>query len=513
MTDAPFDLIVVGGGIHGTGIARDAARRGLRVVLVEKDDLASGTSSASSKLAHGGLRYLETFQFGLVREALRERSTLMQIAPHLVRPLPFLAVFGPGARWTPWQLRLGTGVYDLLAGGHRIEWSRRLDRAATLEAEPVLDRPHIEGAVRYHDAQVDDARLCVENAIDAAARGASILTRTRVDELLFDDGAVHGVVTVDREGRRTALESQVVVNAAGPWFDTIAGAQPLAHPSRVRLSRGTHVVVPPVTRGHALLLTDENGRVFFVLPWKGRSLIGTTEIDHTAGPDAVEPTEDEIASLLRSANAHLAGPPLQREQVLHAFAGVRALPPAEESDPGRIPRHAEIREDAPGLLGVFGGKYTTFRSVSERVVDAAERRIRGSNTPCTTATHTLPGGDSFSMNDYFAVAEDVLLERYPDLDVEILRYLVGTYGTRHTHILARVEEDPTSARRIEEGLPFTLAEVEHQVATEFARGVDDLVERRSYRATLGTFDDTARARWRDALERACKRTGIKPDPA
>lgn len=510
MSDTPYDLLVVGGGIHGTGIARDAARRGLRVALFEKDDLASGTSSASSKLAHGGLRYLETFQFGLVREALRERSTLLEIAPHLVRPLPFLATYGSGSRWSSWQLVAGTTLYDLLAGRHRLERARRWSRKATVETEPVLDVPSLRGAVRYVDGQLDDARLCIENAIDAAAHGATIQTRARVTDLRFDEGAVHGVDVENASGRRTAVEARVVVNAAGAWLDSIAGAQPLAQPGRLRLSRGTHIVVPPITRGHALLLTDENGRVFFVLPWKGRSLIGTTEVDHADGPDHVEPSEEEIASLLRSASAHLAGPPLQRDQVLYAFAGVRALRAIEESDPGRVPRDAEIREDAPGLLSVLGGKYTTYRAVAERVVDAAERRVRGGVSECTTATHALPGGDDMSMNEYFRVAENVLLERYRDLDIEVLRYLVGTYGTRHARILQRIAEDASGARRVEEDLPFTWAEVEHQVAEEFARSVDDLVMRRCYRFALGNFDATARARWQRALERACHRTGVDP---
>ena len=511
MIDAPWDLAIVGGGIHGTAVARDAARRGLRVVLFERDDLAQATSSASSKLVHGGLRYLETGQFGLVREALRERHTLLRIAPHLVRPLPFLAPFGPGSRWAGWQLALGVRAYDLLAGRRRIERYGRLGRDAVLEAEPVLDVPHLRGAQRFFDAQVDDARLCVENALDAASHGATVHTRHRVTDLLFDDGAVHGVEVEDRAtGRRAAVEARVVVNASGPWIDRIAARQPLAHTPPVRLSRGTHVVVPPITRGHALLLTDENGRIFFVLPWKGRSLIGTTEVEHTAGPDDVAPTTEEIDGLLRSASAHLASPPLQREQVLHAFAGVRTLRASDEDDPGRVPRDTEIREDAPGLLGILGGKYTTHRSVAARVVDAVERRVRGHATACTTAEHPLPGGDAPDMNDYFRVAEDLLVARYPGLDVEILRYLLGTYGTRHTEILLRFDEDPEGLERIEAGLPFTVAEVEHLVATEFARSVDDLVERRTYRRALGGFGRDAETAWRRALERACHRTGIDP---
>jgi glycerol-3-phosphate dehydrogenase len=246
--------------------------------------------------------------------------------------------------------------------------------------------------------------------------------------------------------------------------------------------------------------------VFFVLPFKGRSLIGTTEVEHH-DPDSVEPTVDEIDYLLRAASDHLKGPPLQRDQVLHAFAGVRALRNGDEDDAGSIPRGAEIREDAPGLIGVLGGKYTTYRAVAERVVDAAERRLRGRTTRCTTATTPLPGGDVPAMNDYFRVAEDLLTDKYEGLDVGLLRYLVGTYGARHTRILRLLEDDPSGVERIEPGLPFTLAEVEHCVRQEFACGVDDVVERRCYRGVLGNWTPEAQDRWQHAIDRARSRVG------
>ncbi len=502
-----IDVAVVGGGIHGTGIARDAARRGLRVALYERADLGSGTSSASSKLVHGGLRYLEQLQFGLVHEALRERHVLLRIAPHLVRPLPFLAPVADGSRWKRWQLGPGLWLYDLLAGTRGLERHRWLDRSRTLEVEPVLENPTLRGAYRYVDAQMDDARLCVENAIDAAENGARILTRTEVTGLIVRDGAVAGVRIRDGAGTDTEVRARLVVNAAGPWYDRIASAQELAHSARLRLSRGTHVIVPPVTRGHALILTArEDRRVFFVLPFKGRTLIGTTEVEHH-DPDSVEPTGAEIDYLLRAAGDHLKGPPLQRDQVLHAFAGVRALRDGDEDDAGRVPRGAEIREDAPGLIGVLGGKYTTYRAVAERVVDAAERRLRGRTTRCTTATTPLPGGDVPAMNDYFRVAEDLLTDKYEGLDVGLLRYLVGTYGARHTRILRLLEDDPTGVERIEPGLPFTLAEVEHCVRQEFARSVDDMVERRCYRGVLGNWSPAVRDRWERALDRARSRVG------
>ena len=491
-----LDVVVVGGGIHGTGIARDAARRGLRVALYERTDLGSGTSSASSKLAHGGLRYLEQLQFGLVREALRERHVMLKTAPHLVRPLPFLAPVSDDSRWSRWQLGPGLWLYDLLAGRRSIERHRWLDRARALEAEPVLDTPSLHGAYRYVDAQMDDARLCVENAIDAAENGARIHTRTEVTGLIVRGGSVVGVRVRDASGSRAEISARLVVNAAGPWYDRIASAQELARPPRLRLSRGTHVVVPPLTRGHALILTArEDERVFFVLPFKGKSLVGTTEAEHH-DPDTVEPTEEEIAYLLRATSDHLHGPPLQRDQVLQSFAGVRALRASHEDDAGRVPRSAEIREDAPGLIGVLGGKYTTYRAVAERVVDAAERRLRGRTTHCTTVSAPLPGGDVPPMNDYFRVAEDLLTDKYEGLDVGLLRYLVGTYGARHTRILRLLESDPTAVERIEPGLPFTMAEVEHCVRQEFARSVEDVVHRRCYRGFLGNWTAEARDRWR-----------------
>ena len=505
MVDPSIDVVVVGGGIHGTGIARDAARRGLRVVLVERGDLAQATSGASSKLAHGGLRYLEQFQVALVREGLRERHTLLRIAPHLVRPLPFLVPLGDRTRWGRAKLGAGLWLYDLLAGRRVLERHRHLDHAATVEAEPVLDRAGLTGSYRYVDAQMDDARLCVENAIDAAEHGAQIHTCTEAIGLLVHDGAVRGVRVRDARGERD-LSARLVLNASGPWYAELSSSQLLTRPVRVRLSRGAHLVVPPITRGHALLLNaPDDGRVVFVIPFKGRSLIGTTEIEHHDGPGAVSVTEAEIDYLLHTVNSHLSGPPLERSQVLFSFAGVRTLRDGDESDPGRLSREAEIREDAPGLLGVFGGKYTAYRATAQHVTDAIERRVRGHVSTCTTRA-PLPGGDVPAMNDYFRVAEDLLAERYAGLDVDVLRYLVGTYGARHTQVLRLLDDDPDAIRRIEPGLPFTFAEVEHCVRHEFARSVEDVVRRRCYRAYLGGWTDEAQIAWERAFERALERT-------
>jgi glycerol-3-phosphate dehydrogenase len=294
-----------------------------------------------------------------------------------------------------------------------------------------------------------------------------------------------------------------VVNAAGPWYGKIKATQSLTQKSEVRLSRGSHIVVPSVQNGHALLLSARSdGRVFFVLPWKGNSLVGTTDIEHQGELDHPQATEEEIEYLLRELSHVLDGDAPERDDVLASFAGVRALAPSDESDVGDISRAAHVRLDAPGLMGVLGGKYTTYRAVSERVVDRAMRILeRERPEPCTTATRHLPGGDIPEMNDYFAIAETLLLQKYP-LEVDSLRYLLGTYGTRHTEVLKLIEEDPVRARRIEPDLPFVWAEVVFAVHYEMAVELDDILWRRTYRGYLGPLSESAKRAWEDAFRHA-----------
>ena len=504
-----YDLVVIGGGIHGAGIARDAALRGLRTALFERDDLASGTSSASSKLVHGGLRYLEQFRFGLVRESLRERTTLRRIAPHLVRPLPFLAPLYDEAPRGRWTMEAGLWLYDLLASRGGLDRHRWLSAEQARALEPNLREQGLRGAFLFWDAQMDDARLVIENALDAARHGAMVRNGARAVDLLVEEQRVAGVRLRDAsDGREWTVRAGMVVNAAGPWYADLSGRQDLGRPLRPRLSRGTHVVLGPLTRGHALLLrARQDGRVMFVLPWKGRSLVGTTDVDHPGDADAARPTPAEIDYLLREVITHLDVPAPRREDVLFAFAGVRALRPEEVEDPGRVGRDALVHEDAPGMLGVLGGKYTTYRAVAERVVDAVERRLGRGVSACRTAERVLPGGDVPPMNDYFEVAEDLLTRKYDRLEIGVLRYLLGTYGARHLEILHLLDDDPEAAAPVETGLPFTLAEVEHCLRTEWARDVDDVVRRRCYRLMLGGFDDHARAAWQRAVDRALDKIG------
>jgi glycerol-3-phosphate dehydrogenase len=499
-----FDLLVIGGGIHGCGIARDAALRGLRVALIERDDFGEGTSSRSSKLVHGGLRYLEQMHLRLVRESLRERAILLQIAPHLVRRLPFLLPIYQGARHGKLKVALGLTLYDLLAGRGMLQRHRVLSAQQALALEPRLNPHGLAGAALFHDAQMNDARLVLENALDARAHGAEVWSRVEAAELLQDQGRVAGAALRDRlTGERFELLATLTVNAAGPWYADVLARQQLTAHTPLRLSRGTHIVVPAVTHGHALLLTAlRDGRVFFVLPWKGKSLVGTTDVEVDTPERGHEPSEDEISYLLDELQLALDGDAPRRADVLCAFAGVRALPPGPQSEVGDLSRAALVREEAPGLLGVLGGKYTTYRAVAERAVDHAVRLLGLSGgRVCTTALRQLPGGRIADMNDYFAVAEETLTREY-QLPVEVLRYLVGTYGSRHTEVLKVIREDPAYGEPLEDGLPFTRGEIIHAVRHELALTPDDVLWRRTWRAHVGDVGEVARRRWEDAVQAA-----------
>ncbi len=497
-----FDVVIIGGGIAGCGIARDAALRGLSVLLVEQDDLASGTSSASSKLAHGGLRYLEYLRFRLVWESLHERETLLRIAPHLVRPLPFLLPVYRDLGRPRWKLHAGLTLYDLLSGRRSLGRHRMFSPERVLEEESRLQPKGLGGGFHFHDAQMNDARLVLENALDAQAHGALILTRVECRDLLIREERVQGVVLHDRRHREEAMvEAGIVVNAAGPWYRKILGMQDLSRPVTPRLSRGTHIVVPAVTRGHGILLqARQDRRVVFVLPWKGRSLVGTTEVEHEGPPDETHPTREEIEYLLRELGGYFPRSDGTAYPVLSAFAGLRTLPPGSDEELGEVTRQAQVREEAPGLLCVLGGKFTTYRKVAEEAVDRIALLLDRRDLPaCTTARRPLPGGDIPDMNDYFQVAEN-LLTRQLRLPMETLRHILGTYGSRHPTLLQMIREHPEWGETLEDGLPFTRAEVIHAVRHEFAETLDDLLWRRTWRGFLGPLSEEASRRWRESLE-------------
>ena len=380
---------MIGGGIHGVAVARDATLRGLRVVLVEAKDLASGASSRTSKLVHGGIRYLETGQFGLVRESLRERSILLRTAPAFVRPVSFLLPHYKGSGRPRAWVGLGIALYSLLASGapEELRANGAVSSSEALSLEPGLDPSRLMGASRFADAQMEDARLCVALAVDAAREGLSVLTHTAVVGLVEDGDGWRASLRNGLDGAEREVRARFVVNAGGPWaedVDRLGGASGVL----LRRTRGTHVVLPALTHGRALLLTSRrDGRVFFVLPWDSHSLIGTTDVDDDRPPDRVEPPAEDIRYLLEEAARALPG--LRGVRPVRAFAGVRSLVQSGAARPWANAREHRI---VPGRarIALIGGKYTTHRSLAERVVDRVVEALGARTRSCTTATRPVP---------------------------------------------------------------------------------------------------------------------------
>lgn len=461
-----FDLLVIGGGINGAAIARDAAGRGLKVLLVEKDDLAAHTSSASSKLIHGGLRYLEQYEFGLVRESLRERSFLLANAPHIVRPLKFVLPDPPGGR-PFWLLRSGLLLYDLLAGGRS-----KLPRSRHEKGPDPALRPSFRLA-SYWDAWVDDARLVVLNALDAHERGAEIATRTEL-------------ISAHRQGERWRAElsggrtisAGAIVNAAGSWVaEVLRGRLDSASRSKVRLVKGSHILVPRLWGDdtfqygeirHAYILQKEaDGRIVFALPYDGWTLIGTTDIA-VDRPEDAEVSEEEIRYLCETANAYFTRQTAARD-VIWSYAGIRALYDDGEAEAKDVTRDYHLELDpAPGarLLSVFGGKLTTARALAEEAL--ARLGVGGARW---TARSPLPGGD---FRDASEVVLPDLRRWMPPAMVERLAY---AYGTRLRHVLAGATSIDQLGRHFGAGL--YAAEVCYLIETEFARTAEDILWRRT----------------------------------
>lgn len=391
------DLLVIGGGIVGAGVARDAALRGLTVVLVEQNDLASGTSSRPTRLIHGGLRYLELFDFGLVRSDMRERETLLRIAPHLVFPLAFLMPLYRRSPFYRLKLRVGMLLYDLLSLDKSLPKRKRLGRSETLAAEPNLDPDGLGGAWRFYDAQVPFVeRLVVENAIDAAAHGALILTHARATAYLRDGSSVTGAAVHDLIGGSTLeIRARFTVNATGPWLDaTIAPLRPDGRPL-LRLTKGTHLVVPSATEQAHVLFARRDGRLFFMLPWNGYTMVGTTDTDYQGDPAAVEASAEDV-EYLRTEASH-AFPHAPFDRIHFTWAGVRALVREEGVAEGEVSRKHKLydhrqRDGIDGVLSVMGGKITAYRAIAEEVTDVVARRL-GSRERCRTDRLALPGAE------------------------------------------------------------------------------------------------------------------------
>lgn len=474
----PVDLLVVGGGINGAGIARDAAGRGLSVILCERDDLAGGTSAASSKLIHGGLRYLEHFEFGLVRKALKEREVLLRAAPHIVRPLDFVLPHAPHLR-PAWMIRLGLFLYDHIGGRETLPASKGLNLTKS-PTGAVLKGAYRRG-FQYADCWVDDARLVVLNAMDAARHGAKILTRTELITAERSDGVWQARLR-DMSGRgEWNVKARALVNAAGPWAgEVIAGPLGQGGEDTLRLVKGSHIVVPRLHDADcAYILQNPDGRVVFVIPYEQDfSLIGTTDVELDDMPDAPQITPEETDYLCESVNRYFSKA-LQPDAVVWSFSGVRPLFDEAEGSASEASRDFVLDMDAPDgeapLLSVLGGKITTFRVLAEQAVnDLASRRAEGPLDPWTEDA-PLPGGDMEGAD--FNTFLTHFRALYPWLPVDLASRLARSYGTMAHDIIGDSSGIAGLGDEIAPG--FFEAELDHLCRREWAETVEDILWRRS----------------------------------
>ncbi len=477
MSAPVFDVAIIGGGVNGCGIARDAAGRGASVVLFEQGDLAGATSSASTKLIHGGLRYLEHYEFRLVREALTEREVIWRAAPHIVRPLRFVLPHHEGLRpW--WLLRLGLFLYDHLGGRQLLPATRSLDLRQDEAGEPL--QPRFHRAFEYSDCWVEDARLVVLNARDAAERGARILPRTKV--VGARRRADHWLVTTQAaDGTRAETSARTLVNAAGPWVaDVLNDIVPSERPAAVRLVQGSHIVVPRLfDHDRCYIFQNGDGRIVFAIPYEGDfTLIGTTDRDYRGDPAKVAASEDEIAYLCAAAGEYFRRE-IQREDVVWTYSGVRPLYDDGASKAQEATRDYVLKLDEPAgsapLLSVFGGKITTSRRLAEAAVQKLAAAVPALRAAPWTAGASLPGGD-FPVEGFEGLVERLCASR-PWLDRKLARRLARAYGTRAEALLegARAMADLGEVF----GADLTEREVAWLMAQEWAMTAEDVLFRRS----------------------------------
>ncbi|MCC6877961.1 MAG: glycerol-3-phosphate dehydrogenase [Sandaracinaceae bacterium] len=489
------DLLVVGGGITGAGIARDASRRGLSVALVEMNDLAFGTSSRSSKLIHGGLRYLEQYEFSLVFESVSERRVLQDIAPHLVNPLGFLFPVYQGARKPVWMINAGMWIYDGLSLFRSPKIHKNLKPREVAEHEPALRSDGLKGAPLYYDCATDDARLTLETALDAVAHGATIATWAKVTSFLkTEDGRVRGAVVRDElTGALKEIEARTVVNATGPWTDqTMAMSQPRSGSSVLRPTKGIHIVVDhqklPVN--HAVVcFHPSDARVLFAIPWGDRSYVGTTDTDYEGDPSAVCATLADVDYLIAASNHYFPQHTLQREDVIATWAGIRPLmaPNGEGTDEmseSSVSREHQILIGPDRLITIAGGKLTTYRRMAGEVVDTVARLLELSGKPRElgdprTGKEPLPGAVGWPEDDDHAkVADEIAKAGHPRVPEDVATYLADRYGMRGVDIGRRCTKTG-AVERLVPGRPEIMAAVDWAVTEELAATICDVMIRRT----------------------------------
>lgn len=499
-----FDLAVVGAGINGAGIARDAALRGLKVVIFDKDDMCSGCSAISSRLIHGGLRYLEYGEISLVYESLSERRYLRRTASHLVKPLRICIPIYEGGRRGPLLVRVGMLAYDLLSFTKKMPRHDMLSSAQIHAAEPGLETSGLRAAARYYDAQVTfTERLVLENLLAAKSAGAEVCLHSEVTGIELDDAAVSAVVYKDADGREQRVGVSVVVNAAGPWVDRVLDVAPHSGPRLIGGTKGSHIIVgkfkgAPQDAFYVEAAAD--GRPFFIIPWYDQYLIGTTDIRYDGDLDCIRASDAEVDYLLDETNRVFPQASLTRDDIHYAYAGVRPLPVKEEGPESAITRRHIIKRNtniATGLISIVGGKLTTFRNLAEQAVDRVgvilHRRLPASRTRDTN----LPG--AFGLDQARG-----RLESMGVLSPAGVERLINVYGGRAAGLVALCGREPGLARTLDDKQRILAAEVPFTMREEFARTLTDVVFRRMM---IGLDADQGRPYYGDIAALAAAENG------
>ena len=471
-----YDILVIGGGINGAGIARDAAGRGLNVILCEKDDLASHTSSSSTKLIHGGLRYLEHYDFALVRKALAEREVLLKAAPHIIWPMRFVLPHQKDQR-PAWLVRIGLFLYDHMGGRKLLPPTKVLKRAKTDKLDPL--KPEFKKAFEYSDCWVEDSRLVVLNTVDAAERGADILTRSPCIGLERHDD--HWSARLDTPDGERTIKAKTIVNAAGPWVDDVIGLSSKSgkNGGQVRLVKGSHIITRKLFDGdHAYFFQNGDGRIIFAIPYEAgtSTLVGTTDVPFSANKDVVEISPQETNYLCEAVSEYFSTP-VTPDDVISTYSGVRPLYEDHSADASEVTRDYVLSLDEEGgapILSVFGGKITTYRKLAEGVLKILSRSLIGMAADWTKSA-PLPGGDIRDADfDGFLAS---MTAKYSGFEKDFLTRLARAYGTRMPRILDNAQSVADLGKHFGGGL--YAAEVQYLIDAEFARSAEDIVWRRS----------------------------------
>lgn len=489
LREETFDLLVIGGGITGAGIARDAALRGFKTALIEKEDYASGTSSRSSKLIHGGLRYLKNLQFHLVFEASAERRVLRRIAPHLLRPLPFILPIyrhrSPGYS----KLRAGMWLYDALGLFGNVQLHRMLGPSEVLQLEPWIWAQGLAGGARFYDYGVDDARLTLATLLSAHQHGAVVVNHARACGLVKEKGRVRGAQVRDQiEGKEHEVMARVVVNAAGPWSDLVLRMDDPRSRPRLRLSKGVHLLVPREKIGnrHAVVFTSyKDNRAMFVIPWGRYVILGTTDTEYPVDPDQVWADAADVAYVLGSFNRAFPDVRLSEEDILSTYAGLRPLVGGGASWSYRASREHQILESGSGLISIIGGKLTTYRIMARQLVDRVEEKLAREfgvrpSRGCETDRLPLAGGNLAGVHLLLAREVEGAAREHGLEGEEVAPHLIGTYGAGYGRVMEFVRQDPLLRRQIMPGLPYLWAEVPHAIRCEMAMTLSDFMLRRTH---------------------------------